>query len=37
VGMADSVRVPELLSAPNLYAIPDGCTMPISESLICSE
>jgi hypothetical protein len=27
-GMADSVRVPELVSAPNLYAIPGGCTMP---------
>jgi hypothetical protein len=36
-GMADSVRAPELVSAPNLYAIPDGCTMPVYESLLCSE
>jgi hypothetical protein len=36
-GMADPVRVPELVSASNLYAIPDSCTMPTSESLLCSE
>jgi hypothetical protein len=35
--MADSVRVSELVSAPNLYAIPDGCTMPVCESLLCGE
>ena len=27
--------LPELASAPNLYAIPDGCTMPTSKSLPC--
>jgi hypothetical protein len=37
VGMADSVRVPELVSAPNLYAIPGACTMLTSESLPCCE
>jgi hypothetical protein len=24
-------------SATNLYAIPDVCTMPVSESLLCGE
>jgi hypothetical protein len=37
VGMADSVRASRVASAPNLYAIPDGYTMPISESLLCDE
>jgi hypothetical protein len=37
VVMADSVRVPELVSALNLYAIPDSYTMLTSESLLCGE
>jgi hypothetical protein len=37
VGMADSVRASRVASAPNLYAIPDVCTMPICESLLCDE
>jgi hypothetical protein len=37
VGMADSVRASRVASEPNLYAIPDGCTMPASESLLCGE
>jgi hypothetical protein len=36
-GMADSVRASRVASAPNLYAIPDVCTMPICESLPCDE
>jgi hypothetical protein len=27
----------ELMSAPNLYAIPDGYTLPTNKSLLCSE
>jgi hypothetical protein len=37
VGMADSVRASRVASAPNLYAIPNDCTMPASESLLCGE
>jgi hypothetical protein len=37
VGMADSVRALRVASAPNLYVIPDVCTMPANESLLCSE
>jgi hypothetical protein len=29
----DDVRASRVASAPNLYAIPDSCTMPASESL----
>jgi hypothetical protein len=36
-GMADFVRASRVASAPNLYAIPDSCTMPTSESLLCAE
>src|SRR5271169_2730950 len=36
-GMADSVRTLRLASVPNLYAIPEVCTMPVSESLPCGE
>jgi hypothetical protein len=37
VGMANSVRASRVASAPNLYAIPDSCTMPASESLLCGK
>jgi hypothetical protein len=37
VGMADSVPVSRVASAPNLYVIPGVCTMPANESLPCSE
>jgi hypothetical protein len=37
VGMADSVPAQRVASAPNLYVIPDACTMPANESLPCSE
>ena len=36
-GMADSVQTLREASATNLYAIPDVCTMPVSESLLCGE
>jgi hypothetical protein len=36
-GMADSVRALRVASTPNLYAFLDSCTMPVSESLLCSE
>jgi hypothetical protein len=36
-GMADSVRASKVASAPNLYVILEGYTMPISESLLCGE
>ena len=30
IGMADSVRASRVASAPNLYAIPDACTMSLA-------
>ena len=36
-GMADSVLASRVASTTNLYAIPGGCTMPVSESLLCGE
>jgi len=36
-GMSDSVRTLRVASTTNLYAIPDVCTMPVSESLLCGE
>jgi hypothetical protein len=36
-GMAHSVRTLRLASTTNLYAVPDVCTMLVSESLPCGE
>ena len=36
-GMADPVRSSRVAFTPNLYAIPDGCAVPVYESLLCDE
>jgi len=36
VSMADSVPAQSVASTPDLCAIPDSCTMPASESLLCA-